>query len=148
MRNLYRLVFLLTVVSACSSPMNNRVHDAGGEDKTNMELKYFASMGYEVEIKWVAGPFGSLQQENHLLVLLFKDGVLTSLPDGQSLEFYATMPSMGHPMEDAGFFTEVDPGIFVNKNIRYNMPGDWKNELWIMDSEWNILDRLEWDELF
>lgn len=78
------------------------------------------------------------------MVFLYKNGNLHSLPEGQTLEFYATMPSMGHPMEDAGFFEEIDQGVYVNKAIRYNMSGDWKNELWIMDENLNILDRLQW----
>ncbi|MCB0363668.1 MAG: hypothetical protein KDD35_13155, partial [Bdellovibrionales bacterium] len=98
----------------------------------------------QVEVKWIDGPYGNINKTNHLVVFLYKEGKLYSLPENQTLEFYATMPSMGHPLDDPGVFESIDNGIYVNKSIRYNMPGDWKNELWIMDSDLKILDRLEW----
>ena len=122
------LTFIL--LSGCDSPLNEKAN--------------FSKSGLQAEVKWIEGPFGNIKKENHLVVFLYKDGGLFSLPDGQTLEFYATMPSMGHPLEDPGFFEEIDKGIYLNKSIHYNMPGDWKNELWIMDANFNILDRLEW----
>ena len=38
--------------------------------------------------------------------------------------------------------------VYLNKTIRYNMPGDWKNELWIIDDQLNIQDKVEWNEFF
>ncbi len=131
-------------LSACDSPMNNRVSDSGDTSGFDIEKKAFSSLEFQVEVKWLEGPFGNISKDNHLLVFLYKDEELVSLAENQTLAFYATMPSMGHPMEDAGYFEEIDKGIYLNKTIRFNMPGDWKNEIWIMDEDFNIMDRLEW----
>lgn len=141
------LVFLMTLV-ACESPMNHRTLEGGVRGKSRIETSLFADLNIEAEAKWIDGPYGNIKKPNYLIVFLYKDGRLHSLPEDQTLEFYATMPSMGHPMEDAGFFEEVEPGIYVNKAIRYNMPGSWKNELWIMDKALNIMDEIEWHEFF
>lgn len=58
------------------------------------------------------------------------------------------MPSMGHPMDDAGYFESLGDGLYINRTIRYNMPGDWKNELWILDQDLNIQEKVQWDEFF
>ena len=143
----FLLIFTLLSLGACDSPMNNRVRD-NKEDAFTPRLESFTESDWQAEVRWLDGPFGNINQKNQLMVMLYKDGKLSSLPKNQTLEFYATMPSMGHPMEDAGFFEEVDTGIFINKDIRYNMPGDWLNELWIMDQDFNILDRLQWFIIF
>ncbi|MEO0335647.1 MAG: hypothetical protein AAF202_04605 [Pseudomonadota bacterium] len=97
---------------------------------------------------WLKGPVGKIESTNHLLVQVTSQVSPARLPEGLSLEFYATMPSMGHPMEDAGFFEEIEVGLYLNKSIRYNMPGDWRNELWLMDSDFKVIDRVTWDEFF
>ena len=148
MKNIIFLCFFTLFVSACDSPMNNRVSDNGDASGLVLEKKSFGISEYKVEVKWLDGPYGRVTQDNYLLVFLYKVDRLVSLPETETLQFYATMPSMGHTLEDAGFFEEIETGIYLNKAIRFNMPGDWKNELWIMDSEFNIKDRLEWRIFF
>jgi hypothetical protein len=136
---------LLALQVSCNSPMNHRLRSAENDNKSlGLAESRFTGGEWSARALWVEGPFGNTNQNNYLLVFLYKEGRLQSLPSGQTLNFYATMPSMGHPMEDAGFFQELDEGIYLNKSIRYNMPGDWKNELWIMDANLNIVDQLEW----
>ena len=48
--------------------MNNRVNSTN--DKQAVELKQFESKQYEVEARWLQGPFGNSNQDNHLLVFL------------------------------------------------------------------------------
>ena len=38
-------------------------------------------------------------------------------------------------MESAGAFEELVEGIYLNTGIVYNMPGDWKNEILILDKD-------------
>ncbi len=143
---IYTFFFLL---ASCDSPMNNRIRSGGTDEKGGIQQSQFQVFNLEVEYQWLSGPFGNVEQENQLMVFLYNShGELHSLPQGQTLEFYSTMPSMGHPMADAGFFEEISTGIYLNKGIRYNMPGDWKNELWIMDEDFNVKDRLEWLDFF
>ena len=83
-----------------------------------------------------------------MVIVRNREGALASLPQGLTLNFYSTMPSMGHPMEDAGYFEKLGVGIYLNSSISYNMSGDWRNELWIMDSDYNIKDKVIWEEFF
>lgn len=142
-----KLFFLLTLTllfSGCNAPINNQVRTDKGNQTLESEPLLFSQTQVSVDFRWLKGPYGQLKQENHLVVFLYQEEEPYSLPETQSLNFYATMPSMGHPMEDAGFFEEIEPGVYINKSIRYNMPGDWQNELWIMDQDFNILDKVQW----
>ena len=144
MKSFLGLILATTFTASCHSPMNHRIlKNDDNKDLSKNELK-FSKSKLEVKTQWLVGPNGNIKKNNQLLVFIYKDGELSSLQKENSLHFYATMPSMGHPMEDAGFFEEVQTGIYINKNIKYNMEGDWKNELWIMDQEFNILDKVTW----
>lgn len=147
MNKFLTLLFIFTL-SACDSPMNNRISTSYGIQNKAQKIS-FKEYPLTVETQWLVGPSGNITINNTLMVIL-KDsqGHLINLPDDLSLAFYSTMPSMGHPMEDAGYFEQINDGIYINKNIKYNMPGDWKNELWIMDTQFNIKDKIEWDEFF
>lgn len=136
---------LLLLFSACDSPRNNRVNSGGKAPGTGIANKAFNSNGYLVQYQWLSGPFGNVKQTSSLIVYLSRDGKPVSLPSGQELNFYATMPSMGHPIEQPGFFEELSSGIYLNKNIIFNMQGPWTLELWVQDSvTFNILDKVEW----
>ena len=105
------------------------------------------SFDLTLEFQWAQPPQGRLDFLNILVVFMRnQDGVLVSLPEGHTLDFYATMPSMGHPLADPGFFDEVNPGLYLNKNIVYNMPGDWKNDIAILDQNDDVVEQVIWDE--
>lgn len=148
MNVLYMLITSFLIFSGCHSPMNNRVYDDIPKRNDGGDQLVFTQSSVHAEYRWLKGPFGGVVKKNTLMVILYLDDEPHSLRKDQALEFYSTMPSMGHPMEDAGYFEEVEKGVYINKSIRFNMPGDWKNELWIMDKEFNIVDRLEWEMLF
>ncbi len=149
MKNLILLFFTIISSIACDSPMNNRVRQDSQVKEQTFVTHDFETLNLSAETRWLLGPFGDIKKTNSLLVFVYDaSGTLTSLPENLDLAFYATMPSMGHPMDDSGSFEEIDTGIYINKTIRYNMGGDWKNELWVMDKDFNILDRLAWTEFF
>lgn len=145
-----KVLFILTILilTACDSPQNYRVYTDNENNKQKSEVqKSFEKLPFRFEAKWLLGPKGSLSQTSQLMVLIFdSSGKLTSLPKDKELQFYATMPSMGHPLEDPGFFEEADTGVFINKTIQFNMPGEWKMNLWITDMDYNILDESSWLE--
>lgn len=131
---------------ACGSPTDNPVQSQPIQ-KNGVSQQSFGNLGYTVEHRWVSGPYSNINQKSVLAVYI-KDasGNIVSLPEGLELSFYSTMPSMGHPMDDAGFFEE-GPGVYINRNIRFNMPGDWKHELWILNSDYDKVDELHWLEI-
>ena len=115
-------------------------------DKRQLEMK---KLGLKVEFTWLTPLSGSTANKNELLVILKnQQGRAVNLKKNQNLEFYSIMPSMGHPMADAGYFESIEPGIFINKNIVFNMPGDWRMMLTIYDHNYRVLDKVEWDEFW
>jgi hypothetical protein len=148
MKSLF-IFFALFILSACDSPMNHRISLSDSPNNKATQTLGFDQLGYKIETRWMQGPFGNINRDNHLLVFVFNpSGRPIDLDKKHTLSFYATMPSMGHPMEDAGYFEHLDTGIYMNKSIRYNMPGDWRNELWIMNHDFEVLDQLQWNEQF
>lgn len=143
------IIFIVSLsLVRCDSPMNNRVEENNSTLSQAQKIS-FTQGALVAEFKWIAGPVGNITFNNILLVILRDaQGRLANLPENQTLEFYSTMPSMGHPLEDPGYFEPISEGMYLNKTIKYNMPGDWKNELWILDADFNIKDKLEWDDFF
>jgi hypothetical protein len=147
MRNLLVMAMTVLVFSACDSPRNHRVTSGGDSSESGAAItdKAFSSTGLKVQYQWLSGPYSNVKQTSSLIVYLSRDGKPISLPSGQELNFYATMPSMGHPIEQPGYFEELSTGIYLNKNIVFNMQGPWVLELWVQDSlTYNILDKIEW----
>lgn len=135
------------ILAGCESPVNHRVED--GAKSQDVQLMSLDTFNLKVKAQWIVGPVGNLSSNNQLLVIIKNaEDRLASLPQGKTLNFYATMPSMGHPLDDPGFFKEISEGIYLNSTIKYNMPGDWKNELWIMNSDFYIEDKVIWHEFF
>ncbi len=153
MRNLLSVLFL-GLIMGCS-PLNNRYHEedraTDKPEKTTQSspLKVNATTSYTVEHQWVRGPFENIHEPSELLVFVYDDlGRLTALPKDVTLSFFATMPSMGHPLDQPGYFRELTPGIYLNSEISFNMPGDWKMELSVLDQNYKELDKVIWLTVF
>lgn len=139
---------LLLCLVNCDSPIRNKTVLVEKAITGSSNLETFAKHGITLQHQWLVGPFGSIKKENHLLVLLFDENKNpVSLPANLTLFFYSTMPSMGHPMEDAGIFEELDTGIYLNKTIRFNMGEEWRHELWLMNENQDIVDKVQWYEV-
>ncbi len=144
----YFYFLLLLGICGCDSPMNNRVNEPQNKAQQSISLR-FESLALNIKTVWLAGPEGSINFNNKLLVILTNEqGDLTDLPNDTTLQFYSTMPSMGHPMDDAGTFVRMAKGLYLNDTIKYNMPGDWLNELWILDQNFQTVDAVRWLEFF
>ncbi len=138
-------------ILGCDSPLNHRSQfseEGVSENKTTDKI--FSVFPYRVEFQWLKGPIGNVKIKSQLLVFLKNEkGDLISLPEGLGLYFDSEMPSMGHYLPDPGYFTQISRGIYLNKDIVFNMPGDWKNTLKISDSELNsesaVKDQLVWE---
>jgi hypothetical protein len=147
MKRLFLLPLAL-LICHCHSPMNHRTNEFQTMDQKTTSLE-FKTLGLAVKTKWLMGPVGSIQATNTLLVSVYDaEGELVDLPNDLQLQFYATMPSMGHPLDDAGTFTKIATGLYLNTTIKYNMSGDWQNEIWLMDSNFKIHGTVQWLEVF
>ncbi len=150
---------MIMFLMACESPRNERVRkeshegkltpaDLGSGENLNLKTITIDEQQLTLEFFWLKGPVGHIEQNNELLLIVRNRlGEQTSLPDGYSFEFYSHMPSMGHPLENAGQFENLF-GSYINKTIRYNMPGDWTNEILIFDESFNLIDQVVWNDFF
>lgn len=142
-----KMLIPLLLTLSCNSPMNHRISQVTGPSESKATSFQFTALALHAETLWVEKPEGKMQVKNKLLVILKNSANQSvSLPQGYSLAFYSTMPSMGHPLANAGEFLEFSPGLYLNQNIRYSMEGEWKNELWIYDENSNIVDKVSWLE--
>lgn len=147
MKNLFFILLCFLSVQ-CNSPMNHRTDSPGKQAPAGKALN-LSSLAISVNTQWLVGPVGSINFNNVLLVQMKNpQGELQDLPAGLFLQFYAIMPSMGHPMDDAGTFERIAKGLYLNSTIKYNMPGDWKNEIWVMDSTFKTIEAVQWNDFF
>lgn len=142
-----KLLFLVlsVIFVGCNSPRNNRV--SGGEISTEAatEIQMFSATGLRLNVMWITGPFGTNTKTSEMMVIVTDSkGVRASIKG--ELGFYAWMPSMGHPAGDAGFFEEVETGVYLNSGIRFNMGGEWELSLQDLDEDYNVKDEVKWLE--
>ncbi len=147
-----KILFLILVsglfLISCDGPRNHKVKkvSASGLGKSNEKMS-FKSNKIQISVSWLSPLVGSIDKTNTLIVYLFnKQGALVDPPKDLTVEFYAIMPSMGHPMGDAGFFEKLDTGIYINKNIVFNMDGDWLMEVLLLNKDYVVQDKVEWEE--
>lgn len=138
----YLVVFLL-LLSACDSPLRHRVKEQDGSGPS-LSLLSFQQSGYELRFQWIKGPFPNVSKASSLIVYVYKDGDLMALPTDRQINFFATMPSMGHALDQPGYFEELSPGIYLNETITFNMTGEWLMELWLQDLKGDILEKVSW----
>lgn len=69
-----------------------------------------------------------------------------SLPTNYEFEFYAWMPSMGHPLKNSAVFTGGDSGLYLNTGIEFNMSGLWEMQILIWDENSNLIKKIIWNE--
>lgn len=139
------LILILFITAACHSPINHQVKSKDGVSEKLKNETRFSKLNLNLSYEWLVGPSGDINQTNTLMVIVRNsNNAITDLPEGLTLSFYAMMPSMGHPLDDPGYFKKIDQGIYINKSIKYNMGGEWKNELWVLDEQLNIKDKAVW----
>lgn len=132
-------------LTGCNSPRNNRVQDGELRESAVVDQQVFSSTGMRLEVLWVKGPFGTSTKSSEIMVVITNaDGDRVSL-NGE-LGFYAWMPSMGHPADDVGYFEEIEQGVYLNSNIRFNMQGEWEVILRELDADFNVKDEVQWLE--
>jgi hypothetical protein len=143
-----RFLFFILFLSACDSPRNHRLQDLSGLQKAQNILT-LTKLDLRLQSQWVEGPYGNVQKSSSLVIYVYNQKQeLTDLPSGKDLEFFATMPSMGHPLDQPGEFIRVAKGIYINSSIRFNMPGDWQMEVSIVTSNNEIVEQAVWLEFF
>jgi len=143
------LIVLISILLACDSPTQNKVQERDAVSAKATKVFNLNNSKRSLEFFWSYGPNGSIKIKNQLLVVI-KDssGRPRDLEPNEDLEFYSFMPSMGHPLEDPGYFDRIAPGIYLNKDIIYNMSGDWKNEIMITRKDGKVVDEVSWEDFF
>jgi|GEM_PF-1660867 len=150
----------LFLLAACNSPRDNMISEeslgfakgiqAEKNEKVQEqgELYIFNKLGITAEFEWLEGPFGEPINSKLRVILKNKNGDLVSLDTERfELGFNAFMPSMGHYLDDPGYFVEKSVGVYENSAIKFNMANDWRMDLMIFDLDYEIVDMVQWLEL-
>ena len=100
--------------------------DSKKEEKQNIKIK-FEKLGLIGHFSWLKGPFPSPSKESSFSII-FKDqtGNFTQLVPSYEFRVFIIMPSMGHGPADPGTFERLQPHLYVNKDLYFNMEGDWQ----------------------
>ena len=96
------------------------------KEKENIKLE-FEKLGVVGHFSWLKGPFPSSSKESSFRIA-FKDqrGNFTQLIESYEFRIFIIMPSMGHGPADPGIFERIKPHLYVNKELYFNMEGDWQ----------------------
>ena len=142
------LSLVLVFLSACGGPKDYQVVNAPQlQVLNNSQLLVFKNQPYRVSFTWLESIKTSVKDKNKLIVYVYNSQKeLVDLPEVLNLEFYASMPSMGHPMENEGVFQRVAQGIYLNQDIVFNMGGEWLMELWLINAQFEVKDQVAWIE--
>lgn len=141
---------LVLALLGCGSPQNHKVNlngslNEGGPTRSTPISYTMSSTGLNIEVKWLQGPFTRASEASELMIFVRdQNGELSSIDS--ELGFYAWMPSMGHPMEDAGFFEKVSEGVYLNSHIKFNMGGEWEMFFQVYDENYDVLSEASWKE--
>lgn len=78
------------------------------------------------KINWLKGPYPSPSLENQLIMIVQnKAGELTDIPRELEIILWGWMPSMGHGTADDGYTKRLSKGVYIQKELYFNMGGDW-----------------------
>lgn len=145
---LYCLLFALSSIS-CDSPQLHKAYEENKSEKVTSTSNFqFKSLNITFEYKWLESLQGNINRPNSIIVYLFNSkGELTDLPLDVSINFFATMPSMGHPLDRPGDFNRIARGIYLNTGIIFNMPGEWEMEIYL-DKNGSTYDKVTWLNTF
>jgi hypothetical protein len=153
-------MLLVLILMGCNSPLDNMVSEEALEaskkellekeqDLPRVDKNYkFSIFAINVAAEWLEGPFSEPVNSSLKVTLTDLNGSLLRLDtEMYELGFNAFMPSMGHYLDDPGYFEELSKGVYVNSEIKFNMANDWRMDVIIFDADYNILDVVQWLEI-
>jgi len=119
------------------------------EKSSDVAVPYnFRKLVIKADVEWLEGPFGEPVDSKLRVVLKNLSGELVSLnSDLYELGFNAFMPSMGHYLDDPGYFVEISEGVYENSAIKFNMANDWRMDLMVFDLDYEVVDMVQWFEV-
>lgn len=123
------LVIMLSIYSCGKSPLLNHQKESDqltqSSNQVGPELILKNSQLF-LKVSWLKGPYPLPTHENQLLIIVQNySGDLVELPLGSQFYLWGWMPSMGHGTADDGFTEEVSKGIYIHRELYFNMGGDW-----------------------
>jgi len=148
-------------LNACNSPRDHMISEEALENNKSLERRSdhkdeptktaaysFDVFNINAEPQWLSGPFSEPVSSTLRVILRDAEGDLFSLDTKlYELGFNAFMPSMGHYLDDPGYFKEVTKGVYENPAVKFNMANDWRMDLMILNSNYEIVDLVQWLEI-
>ena len=120
---------LLFLYSCGESPLCNHENEKDNEISNTTALTSalkFESSQLFLKVNWIKGPFSTPSLENNYLIIVQdKNGELVDIPEGYEFYNWGWMPSMGHGTADDGYTERISKGLYIQKELYFNMGGDW-----------------------
>lgn len=140
MKQLTLSLFAAFVLSACGSPLlksSKRDPLSGGSASSGMMKPQTSDKkSFRATMNWSEGPHTDPKYENRLIIVVTDEtGERMTLPETQTLFFYAWMPSMGHGSADDGFVEQIAPGVYEVKEFYLPHGGDWDFYVQVLEGE-------------
>jgi hypothetical protein len=141
------LALSLIIISCGKSPILDHVHEKSDDlisTTHTLESKMFLkSLDIQISHLWLKGPFPSSDKESNILFIL-KDklGNLVNLPEDHTLIPEGWMDSMGHGTAYDGYIENNGQGTYLNKELFFNMAGDWTYTLYLYKGE-ELIDKTQ-----
>ncbi|PIK15022.1 hypothetical protein [Halobacteriovorax sp. JY17] len=124
------IAFILLALTSCGkSPLFNHENEKDqitqGTNAVASSLS-FKSLNLYLKINWLKGPYGDPSLENSFMIIVQdSNGELTDLPSQYAFYNWGWMPSMGHGTADDGYTERLSKGVYIQRELYFNMGGDW-----------------------
>lgn len=132
------LVILVTLLaSSCGrSPQANHSYESEAVREQLKGTMNLNKLGLNIELSWLKGPFGDPSLESRFLMIVRnQDGEITSLDSKYHFYINAWMPSMGHGSAYDGDTELSSKGVYLHRDLYFNMPGDWEVYIDVYEGE-------------
>ena len=137
------LIFSLLFLYSCGeSPLfnheNENPENLQGTTELNSALS-FKNSNLSVKVNWLKGPYADPSLENSYLIIIHNKGdELVDVPNGYEFYNWGWMPSMGHGTADDGYTERISKGIYIQKELYFNMGGDWDLNIELYNGETRV----------
>ncbi|GEM_PF-1400866 len=129
MLKIFSILSLLFLYSCGESPLFNHENETttGIQGTTDLTSALsFKNSNLYLKVNWLKGPFADPSLENSFLIIVQNNsGELVDVPSGHDFYNWGWMPSMGHGTADDGYTERISKGVYIQKELFFNMGGEW-----------------------
>ncbi|MDD0853585.1 hypothetical protein HBN50_10770 [Halobacteriovorax sp. GB3] len=135
--SLMTIILLSVFVSSCGkSPQEDHSYESQAIQEQLKGTMNLNKLDLNVELTWLKGPFGDPAFESSFLMIVRDNkGEIKSLDPKYHFYINAWMPSMGHGSAYDGDTEQSSTGVYLHRDLYFNMPGDWEVYIDVYEGE-------------